>query len=110
MRGAHGFTFSGGTSTGKVTNDFCAIRAAVPENYLLNPYCHQESPFQTSFRALATYMIPHVDVIVSSVYQNKPNVSTDQLGSLAANYTLSAADMAAVAQQIGRPADGDGAR
>ena len=26
-----GFTFQGGTSTGKVTNDFCAIRSAVPE-------------------------------------------------------------------------------
>jgi hypothetical protein len=103
VRGAHGFTFSGGTSTGKVTNDFCAIRAAVPENYLLNPYCHQESPFQTSFRALATYLIPRIDVMVSSVYQDKPNVATDQLGSQAANYTLTAADQAAAAAQIGRP-------
>jgi hypothetical protein len=37
------------------------------------------------------------------VYQDKTNIGTDQLGSLAANYTLSAADQAAAAAQIGRP-------
>ena len=51
LRAANGITFSGGTSTGKVENDWCDIRAAVPESYLLNPYCHVESPWQTSFRA-----------------------------------------------------------
>ena len=63
--------------------------------FLLNPYCNQASPFQTSFRGLATYIIPRVDVIISGVYQDKPaaNNGTDQLtGSFAANYTLSAAD------------------
>jgi hypothetical protein len=109
LRSLHGVTFSGGTSTGKVVNDFCDLRAKVPEatiggtNLLLTPYCHQESPFQTSFRALATYMIPRVDVVVSSVYQDKINVGTDQLVSLSANYTMTAADMAAAAAQLGRP-------
>jgi hypothetical protein len=103
VRGAHGFTFSGGTSTGKVTNDWCDIRAAVPESYLLNPYCHTESPFQTSFRALASYTIPRIDVSLSTVFQDKPNIGTDQIGSLAANYSLNAADQAAVVAQIGRP-------
>ena len=32
VRGAGGFSFSGGTSTSKVVNDWCDIRAAVPEN------------------------------------------------------------------------------
>jgi hypothetical protein len=103
VRGSHGFTFSGGTSTGKVTNDLCPIRAAVPENYLLNPYCHTASPFQTSFRSLASYTIPRIDVLISGVYQDKPNIGTDQLASLQANYTLTAADQAAAAAQIGRP-------
>ena len=31
VRSLKNFTFSGGTSTGKVINDWCAIRAAVPE-------------------------------------------------------------------------------
>lgn len=103
VRGARGFTFSGGTSTGKVVNDWCEIRAAVPESYLLNPYCHTESPWQTSFRSLASYTIPKVDVLISGVFQDKPNIGTDQVGSLAANYTLTAADQAAIATQIGRP-------
>ena len=85
IRRISGFTLSASTSTGKVVNDWCAIRAAVPEatyagvTGLLNPYCHVESPIQTSFRVLATYTIPRIDVLVSSVYQDKPNVGTDQL-------------------------------
>jgi hypothetical protein len=103
VRNAKGITFSGGTSTGKVVDDYCAIRAAVPENYQLNPYCHRESPIQTSFQGLATYTIPHVDVLLSSVFKDRPNESTDQLaGSLSANYTPSPAALAAAAAQIGR--------
>jgi hypothetical protein len=103
IRNAKGITFSGGTSTGKVVNDFCEIRAAVPENYLLNPYCHQESPWLTSLRGLVTYTIPNIDVQLSSVIQDKPNVGTDQIGSIASNYTFTQADQAAAAAQIGRP-------
>ena len=41
LRNAKGITFSGGTSTGKVENDWCDIRAAVPENFpRSNPYCN----------------------------------------------------------------------
>ena len=68
VRLRNSFTFSGGTSTGKVENDWCDVRAAVPESYMLNPYCHVESPFQTSFRALASYTIPRIDVLLSTVY------------------------------------------
>jgi hypothetical protein len=104
VRAAHGFTFQGGTSTGKVVNNFCAISAAVPSNYLLNPYCSQESPWQTAFHGLAIYTVPHIDVILSTVYQDKPNVGTDELSSsLQANYTLTAANIAAVSAQLGRP-------
>jgi hypothetical protein len=105
VRMTNGFTFSGGTSTGKVENDWCEVRAAVPEfaQYIVNPYCHTESPFQTSFRGLASYTIPRIDVLVSTVYQDKINVGTDQIMSLQANYILTAADQAAAAAQIGRP-------
>ena len=103
VRGAGGFTFSGGTSTGKVVDDWCQIRAAVPESYMLNPYCHTESPWQTSFRSLASYMIGKIDTLVSASYQDKVNVGTNQLVSLLATYTMTAADQAAAAAQIGRP-------
>ena len=46
---------------------------------MLNPYCHTESPFQTSFRGLASYTIPRIDVLVSTVFQDKINVGTDQI-------------------------------
>jgi hypothetical protein len=116
VRGAQGFTLQGGTSTGKVVDDFCEIRAAVPEatvgfgtSLLLSPYCHNESPWQTSFRALATYTIPRIDVNVSTVFQDKPNIGTDQITSLMATYTLTPADLAAAATQIGRPLSVTGA-
>ena len=114
LRNVRGVTLSGGTSTGKVTNDWCAIRDVVPENsaamattpgsgYLLNPYCLQESPWETSYRFAVAYTIPRIDVNVSSIYSDKTNIGTDQLGSLQANYTLTAADLADAAAQIGRP-------
>jgi hypothetical protein len=103
VRAAYGVTFQGGTSTGKVENDWCEVRAAVPESYLLNPYCSVESPWLTSVRALASYTIPRVDVLVSTVFQDKPNIGTDQIVSLVATYTLTAADIASAAAQLGRP-------
>jgi len=99
VRAVNGLTIQGGTSTGKVENDWCAIRAAVPESYTLNPYCHVESPWQTTYRLLAAYTIPRIDVLVSSVYSDRYNVggATDQVGSLVANYNLTAADQAVLA-------------
>jgi len=102
VRSANGVTFTGGTSTGKVEDDTCELRAAVPENYLLNPYCHNVSPWLTSFRGLVTYTIPKIDVNISSVVQDKPNIGTDQITSLSATYTLSASDIASAAAQLGR--------
>src|SRR5262252_4782521 len=114
VRNVKGFTFSGGTSTGKVVNDWCALRAAAPEDprFTLNPYCHVESPFQTSFNGLASYIFPKIDVLISGVYRDRPvlngtpnNASTDQLGgSMPANLTFTATDAfgQAIAQQIGR--------
>ena len=103
VRNAKGVTFTGGTSTGKVENNTCALRAALPEAYLLNPYCNVASPWLTSLRGLATYTVPRIDVLLSTVFQDKPNIGTDQIASLSATYTLSAADIASAAAQLGRP-------
>jgi carboxypeptidase family protein len=121
VRNVKGVTFSGGTSTGKVENDWCDIRNAVPENgnFATNPYCNVSSPFQTSFNGQASYVIPRADVLVSTVYRDRPilngtpnNASTDQLGgSLPANFSINPASATdataqAIAQQIGRPLTG----
>ena len=76
----NGLTVQGGTSTGRRLQDNCDVRAALPETYswasttavqttrvttstgaLANPYCRVVEPFLTSFRGLATYIVPKID-------------------------------------------------
>jgi hypothetical protein len=51
-------------------------------------------------------------VQLSTVFQDKPNIGTDQIGSLPANYTLTTTgpgnDLQRAAAQIGRPLTGGG--
>jgi len=91
-----GITVQGGTSTGRRLQDNCAIRAAVPEAYswpqtvatqtarvtnlaspardggLQNPYCRVVEPFLTSFRGLATYAVPKIDVQLAMTWRSDP--------------------------------------
>jgi len=107
----NGFTFQGGTSTGRGVTDFCAMAAQVPEIYNIaltnaanniasTPYqaassCHVAENWLTQFRGLASYQIPKVDVLVSGIVQSKPNATTGPTDttvgtngtSLAANFT-----------------------
>ena len=48
-------------------------------------------------------------MLLSTVIQDKPNIGTDQIVSLVATYTLSPADQAAAAAEIGRPLTSAGA-
>jgi hypothetical protein len=48
-------------------------------------------------------MIPRIETLVSAAFRDTINVGTDQIVSLLANYTMTPADQAAVAAQIGRP-------
>jgi Carboxypeptidase regulatory-like domain len=103
----NGITVQGGTSTGRKLNDSCELKAAVPEQgtgatgtntsiaggTLTNPYCRVVDPFQTQIRGLATYTIPKVGVQVSGTWASNPG------SSLAANYTVSNAD---VKKSLGR--------
>jgi hypothetical protein len=110
----NGLTVQGGTSSGRRSMDNCDVRAALPETYswastqavqttrvttstgaLTNPWCRVEEKFftQTSFRGLATYVVPKIDLQVSGTWRNDPG--TD----LAANYVVS---NAIAAQSLGR--------
>ncbi|MEO8257754.1 MAG: TonB-dependent receptor [Acidobacteriota bacterium] len=99
VRASGSLRLQGGTSTGRSVTDNCAVLVNNP-----NPRgCHREDPFQTNVRGVASYVIPKIDVNVSGLYQYKPGTT------LAANYTLSAADIAAVTAQLGRaPTTGAG--
>ena len=111
----NGLTVQGGTSSGRRLQDNCAVRSALPETYswastagvqvarvltstggLANPYCRVVEPFftLTSFRGLATYVVPKIDLQVSGTWRSDPGPE------LAANYVVTSA----IAQpSLGRP-------
>jgi hypothetical protein len=91
-----GFTFQGGTSTGRRVTDTCEVIVDNPSRR----NCHVAEPFQTTFKGLASYTIPKVDVLVSGTYQSQPG---DQL---AANWNV---PNAIVQQTLGRPLSGGAA-
>jgi hypothetical protein len=84
---AAGLNIQGGTSTGRLSEDFCDVRSKSPEgmaaapyggvggpSLLLNPYCHQVEPFLTTYKANASYLVPKVDVQVSGTFSSRPGV------------------------------------
>jgi hypothetical protein len=99
----NGVSLQGGTSTGRLVSDQCAIRDQVPEfasGALVGPvapYCRQAAPFLTNYRALATYTVPKIDVLVSGTFSSRPG------GSLSANLVVPSAQ---IAPTLGRPLSG----
>ena len=114
----NGLTVQGGTSSGARLQDNCAIRSILPETYswdnttavqttrvtttagttatsgLQNYSCRVEEPWRTSFRGLATYVIPKIDVNVSGTWRS------DSGDELRADYVVTSA----IAQpSLGRP-------
>ena len=110
----NGLTVQAGTSTGRTLQDNCGLRSALPETYpwstitvtqslrgdstagLTRPYCRIVEPFMTSFRGLATYVIPKVDIQVSGVLRSDPG------NELAANYVVTNAIANSGPQPLGR--------
>ncbi len=92
----NGLTVQGGAGSGRRLQDNCAIRSALPETYswdntvavqttrvtttvgttatsgLQNYSCRVVEPFRTSFRGLATYLVPKVDLQVSGTWRSDP--------------------------------------
>ena len=64
---------------------------------LVAPYCRQTSPFRTTYKALASYTVPKLDVLLSGTFSSRPGVS------LAANLVITSAQ---AAQTLGRPLSG----
>ena len=90
-----GLTLQGGLNTGKTVSDNCEIRSAIPELTVAgivsaagpgvnaaNPWCHIDSGWVTRGTALASYLMPKVDVLLATTFRS------DQGGPLAANYTI----------------------
>ena len=71
-RAANGLTLQGGINTGKTVNDYCNVRAQLPELSLgfggsivgpTNPYCLVDPGFVTKITGLGSYTVPKVDVL-----------------------------------------------
>ena len=102
---ATGLTVQGGTSTGRAVRDTCDLTRALPE--LLGTArvdsCQVTENWTTSFRGLASYTVPKVDVLVSASMRSietSPGggVATNGL-SLAANYVV---PNSIIVQSLGR--------
>jgi hypothetical protein len=93
-----GLTLQGGTSTGRTSTDSCEVRAKFPETSLLNPYCHVDNPFLTQARGFASYIVPKIDVALSTTFQSLPG------NNLSANYAFT---NAVVTPLLGRPLSGN---
>jgi hypothetical protein len=114
-----GIVFQGGTSTGRGVRDLCAITQKIPSIYdaggLLGGEqigaCAVTETWLTSFRGLASYVVPKIDVQVSAVIRSQanaePGTTTDQVatngGSLSATYNVTSAQ---IQHAIGRPLAG----
>jgi hypothetical protein len=73
----NGLYLQGGVSTGKTMTDNCAIAGLVPAVMTVAgvttpvAFCHQETPFQPLYKALASYTLPY-GVRVSGTLQSLP--------------------------------------
>jgi hypothetical protein len=94
-----GVLMQGGVSTGKTVTDKCEVAKAVPESNIsgstVTPlvYCHNETPFLTQVKGLATYTLPWHQINLAATLQNRPGPSIN------ANYVASNAQ---VAPSLGR--------
>ena len=93
-----GLSLQGGTSTGRTSTDSCEVRAKFPETALLNPYCQVNNPFLTQARGFASYIVPKIDVALSTTFQSIPG------SNLPANYAFT---NAVVAPLLGRNLSGN---
>jgi hypothetical protein len=89
-RPRNGLLLQGGLGAGKGMTDNCAIVAAVPESMTANfpagiqvpvanpganvltpaSFCHQETPWQTGYKALASYLTPWWDIRLAGTFQS----------------------------------------
>ena len=88
-----GLNLQGGTSTGRGVRDTCNVTRALPE--LLGTArvdsCDVTENWATSFRGLASYTLPKIDVLVSASIRSlvtPPGGSASNGLSLAANYAV----------------------
>jgi hypothetical protein len=103
-----------GASGGRGVRDYCDVAAKLPEMYAAGGMfasqqvgsCAISEDWLTSWRGLASYTVPRIDVLVSGTFRSTPGVApaggsvASNGNSLSANYNVSSAILQA---QTGRP-------
>jgi hypothetical protein len=83
-RGPHGIRINGGTSTGRAYRNECYTELDAPNVKARDgnsPACNPYQRWDTNVRGTATYTIPWIDVLASSVFQYRPG--TDRAVNIA---------------------------
>jgi hypothetical protein len=110
----NGVILQGGTSTGRGVNDTCEVQIARfgrPERLIgdeRTPDCRFTERWLTTFRGLATYTVPKIDVMVSAILRSQPNSSPGGAvgsngASRGADYQMNAAQFLAATGRALRP-------
>jgi hypothetical protein len=78
-RGPKGIRVQGGTGTNRTQRDTCYAMVDAPdvrgrEGAEFRAGCRTETPWQTTLKGSASYLVPKVDVLVSTVFQSLPGV------------------------------------
>jgi hypothetical protein len=78
-RGPKGLRVQGGTGTGRTERNTCSAMFDAPdvrgrEGAEFRAGCITQTPWQTTIKGSATYTVPWVDVLVSTVFQSLPGV------------------------------------
>ena len=101
----------GGFNTNNTSTDYCAVRAAIPEQSVIltpfsptNPFCNFNTGWITRFTALGSYTIPKIDVqIGGTIRSDKGALTCGELGGAQlGNRAVSRAE------PVEQRADGDG--
>jgi len=109
-RAAKGLNLQGGFNVGAGYKDICEVTAKLPE--LLGSQqiesCRVEEPWLWNWRGLVTYVVPKIDVQVSSILRFQANTAPgndpgSNGSSLAANYNITTQQVQAI---LGRPLAG----
>jgi hypothetical protein len=72
--GLRGLRVNGGTTTGRAVRDQCGTMLDGPDvrqHDGVTPSCNPYTRWETSVRGTATYTIPKIDVLVSTVFQRR---------------------------------------
>ena len=109
-----GVSVQGGASIGRSAFDNCAVLQQIPEARSTGPvrqpeaFCDHQTPYQPSFKGLATYTVPRLDLQVAGTWSSRPYVGTNFPGiaaqALVADWLVTNAQ---IVPALGRPLSGN---